>query len=151
MLSDRIVADAAPQAIGERLLALVTPEPRSQRVVRRSWRSAKRLGGELDLLWVSGADRGASDGERERVEALRRLASVLGAHLLIEPGDDVVEVAARVARERGSTYVLVGAPRPRRAIARLVRPGLVDRLLRELPGVDVRVVADRSLRKEGRP
>ena len=108
---DRIAADAAPQAIGERLLALVTPDPRSQRLVRRSWRSAKRLGGELDLLWVSGSDRAPSDGERARVEALRRLASVLGAHLLVEPGDDVVEVAARVARERGSTYILVGAPR----------------------------------------
>ena len=41
-----------PQAVGERLLALVTPRPRSQRLVRRAWRSAQRLGAELDLLWV---------------------------------------------------------------------------------------------------
>ena len=138
--------------MGERLLALVTPDAPSQRIVRRAWRSAQRLGGELDLLWVSGADRGASANERGEVEALRRLASVLGAHLLIEPGDDVVEVAARVARERGTTYVLLGAPRPRGVIERLARPGVVDRLLRALPGVDVRVVADRAqrVRAEGR-
>ena len=42
-----------------------------------------------------------------------RLASVLGAHLLVEEGDDVVEAAARVAAERGTTYVLIGQPQPR--------------------------------------
>jgi hypothetical protein len=42
-------------------------------------------------------------------------------------------------------------PRPRGALARLARPDLVDRLLRELPGVDVRIVADRAKRpKEDR-
>ena len=148
---DRIAEQAAPQAVGERLLALITPEPRSQRIVRRAWRSAQRLGGELDLLWVSSSDRPAAAEEREQLEAIRRLASVLGAHLLIEPGEDVVDGAARVARERGTTYLLMGVPHPRGALARLARPDLVDRLLRELPGVDVRIVADRAKRpKEDR-
>jgi two-component system, OmpR family, sensor histidine kinase KdpD len=145
---DRIVAQAAPQAVGERLLALVTPEPRSQRIVRRAWRSAQRLGGELDLLWVSFPEREPAAEERAQVEALRRLASVLGAHLLIEPGDDIVDAVVRVARERGTTYVLMGVPRPRGALARFARPDLVDRLLRELPGVDVRIVADRAQRRK---
>lgn len=42
----------APQAIAERLLALATLDPRSERVVRRAWRSAQRLGAELDILVV---------------------------------------------------------------------------------------------------
>jgi two-component system, OmpR family, sensor histidine kinase KdpD len=143
---DRIVTKAAPQAVGERLLALVTPEPRSQRIVRRAWRSAQRLGGELDLLWVSASGKPPEPAEREQIEALRRLASVLGAHLLIEPGDDVVEAVARVARERGTTYVLMGVPTARGALARMARPGMVDRLVQALPGVDVRIVADRAQR-----
>ena len=40
------------QAVAERVLALVTPEPRSQRILRRAWRSAERLGAPLDALWV---------------------------------------------------------------------------------------------------
>ena len=40
------------QAVGERVLALVEPQPRSQRVLRRAWRSAQRLGGEIDALWM---------------------------------------------------------------------------------------------------
>ena len=134
---------AAAQAIQERLLALVSPDPQSQRVVRRAARSAQRLDGELDLLYVRPYGREPSAQEREQLESLRRLAAVLGCHLLIEEGDDVAEVAARVARERGSTYVLIGVPRERRGLRRLGEP-LHDRLLRLLPGVDLRIVADRK-------
>ena len=106
---ERLLDTHAPSAIGERLLALITPQPASQRVVRRAWRSAQRLGAELDLLWV--ARREPHGDEVEQLDALRRLAGVLGAHLLIEHGTDIAEVAARVARERGTTYVLMGRPR----------------------------------------
>src|SRR4051795_4989867 len=48
--TERVEADA-PAAVGERLLALVEPCPGAQRLVRRAWRSAQRLGADLDLLW----------------------------------------------------------------------------------------------------
>jgi two-component system sensor histidine kinase KdpD len=141
---DRLMERTAPQAVGERLLALVTPQPASQRIVRRAWRSAQRLGAELDMLIV--LDGGPSEGEREQIEALRRLASLLGATVLVEEGDDVADVAARVARERRSTYVLIGTPAPRTGLRRFSEP-LTDRLLRAMPGVDIRIVADRAKRE----
>jgi two-component system sensor histidine kinase KdpD len=145
-----MLESAAPHAVGERLLALVKPTPKSQRVVRRAWRSAQRLQGELDLLWVS--SREPNEEEREQLDALRRLATLLGAHLLIERGDDVAETVCRVAAERGTTYVLMGTPKPRNALRRLTRPALPFRLLQLLPGVDLRIVADRTRRGiEDRP
>jgi two-component system, OmpR family, sensor histidine kinase KdpD len=113
-------------------------------VVRRAYRSAQRLGAELDLLWVT--EREPTEEEQEQIEALRRLASVLVAHLLIEPGHDVALVAQRVANERGTTYVLMGTPKRRNAIRRLTQPALHFRLLGLLPGVDLRIVADRTRR-----
>ena len=68
---DRLRGGAAAQAVGERLLALVTPQPGSQRIVRRAWRSAQRLGAELDLLYVG--ERGRPPGEDE-ARAARRAA-----------------------------------------------------------------------------
>jgi two-component system, OmpR family, sensor histidine kinase KdpD len=138
--------DAAPQAIAERLLALVTLAPRSEHVVRRAWRSAQRLGGELELLVVRPPGRPPSPADRERLEALRRLASMLGARLHVEEGDDVATVAIGMARSLGSTYVLMGTPSPRRGLRRAGGESLLARLLRELPGVDVRIVADPALR-----
>jgi two-component system, OmpR family, sensor histidine kinase KdpD len=145
----RVLGQAAPQAVGERLLALVTPQASSQRVVRRAWRSAQRLGAELDVLTVLQPGREPTREESEQLDALRRLGSLLGAQVLIEEGDDVPDVVARLARERGSTYVLMGAPAARNGIRRLSEP-LTERLLRRLPGVDLRIVADRS-KREWRP
>ncbi len=144
---ERVSADTR-KAVGERLLALIRPQPSSQRLVRRAWRSAQRLGTDLDLLWVKRPGQ-AVEGEVERqVTALRQLASVLGATLLIEEHDDVVAAVARVVRERGSTYIMVGEGTPRKGLARLREP-LPQRLMAATPpGVDVRIVAHRG-GKEG--
>jgi two-component system sensor histidine kinase KdpD len=142
---ERLLDTAVPWAIGERLLALVTPQPGAQRIVRRAWRSAQRLGAELDVLWVSRATEPTPE-EADELTALRKLASVLGAHLLIEHGDDVAHVVQRVAQERGTTYMLMGTPSERSGLARLTQPALPSRLLRLLPGVDLRIVADRTRR-----
>ena len=140
---ERVSADT-PKAVGERLLALVRPQPSSQRLVRRAWRSAQRLGTDLDLLWVKPPGK-PIEGEQERqVTALRQLASVLGATLLIEEHDDLVAAVARVVRERGTTYIMVGEADPPRGFARLREP-LPQRLMRATPpGVDVRIVAHRG-------
>ena len=142
---EHLLAEDAPQAVAERVLALVTPRTRSQRLVRRAWRSAQRLGAELDLLYVQPPGAPPRGDERVQLEALRRLASVLGATFLVEEGDDLVDTVARVADERGTTYVLIGQPQPRTGLRRFGE-SLPDRLLRKVPGVDVRIVADRSRR-----
>src|SRR6185436_19062974 len=49
----------------ERLLAFVGLDERDERVVRRAWRSAQRLAGELDVLVVVGGPQ-PSASERER-------------------------------------------------------------------------------------
>ncbi len=138
------VAAEVPQAVGERLLALVRPQPSSQRLVRRAWRSAQRLGTDLDLLWVRPPNQPIEGEVARQVTALRHLASVLGANFLIEESDDLVQGAAEVVRERGSTYIMVGESRPRRGFARLREP-LPQRLMEATPrGVDIRIVALRG-------
>ena len=118
---ERLVATAAPQAVAERLLALVRPQPSSQRIVRRAWRSAQRLGAPLDVLWVGPPEREPTAEQQQQLDRVRRLTSVLGAHMIVEHGE-LVEVVRRVA--------------------------LPIQLIDALPGIDVRIVADRSQRGE---
>ena len=146
------LGEAGPQAIAERLLALVTLAPHSERVVRRAWRSAQRLDAELDVLVVRPPGRAPSPEDRQRLEELRRLVSMLGARVRVEEGEDVAAVAIDVARELGATYVLMGTPAPRRGLSRLSSSmsdrSLLGRLLQGLPGVDIRLVADPTLRRQ---
>ncbi|MBV9425840.1 MAG: histidine kinase [Solirubrobacterales bacterium] len=149
--AETIAADAR-QAVGERLLALVEPYPGAQRLVRRAWRSAQRLAAELDILWVQPPSGKLSAEQEASLAALRQLASVLGARLLVEESDDIPGTVAEVARRQGTTYVLMGRGRHPRGLARLRTP-LPQRLMELLPGVDVRIVADRGHRatKEAQP
>jgi two-component system sensor histidine kinase KdpD len=142
---DKLGDKAVPQAISERAMALVTPHQRAQRIIRRAWRSAQRLGCALDVIWVSKHDYEPTADERAQLSAIHDLVSVLGANFVIEYGDDVVESVQRAAEQRGTTYLLLGPPSKKRGLSRWSSPSIVERLLRELPGVDVRVVADRSL------
>jgi two-component system sensor histidine kinase KdpD len=135
------------QAVAERILALIEPQPKSQRILRRAWRSAQRLGGEIDAVWVRPAGRDITDEEATQLAALRRLASVLGIHFLEEEGDDLVVVVRRVADDRGSTYIFVGTPDESRR-REIFGGSLLSRMVRELPGIDIRVVANRADRPE---
>ncbi len=136
-----------PQAIAERLLAIVDLEPASERVVRRAWRSAQRLDAELDVLLVRPPGRPPSSEDRSRLEALRRLVAMLGARLRVEDSEDEAAAAIATARALGSTYVLIATPTRRGRLARLgLASDLLSRLLDGLPGVDVRIVADPKLR-----
>ena len=145
---DLLIQTAAPQAVGERLLALITLSPQSQRVVRRAWRSAQRLGADLDLLWIVKPGQRSREESNPDLAAVRRLASVLGAHVLVEEGEPMIDVITRVARDRGTTYILMGAPPARNGWQRLTAPALLFQILRALPGVDLRIVADRTQRPE---
>jgi two-component system sensor histidine kinase KdpD len=139
---ERLFGTTEPIPIQERLLALVGLDARDERVIRRAWRSSQRLSAELDILVVRDPEDEPGAGGRARLEELRRLSAMLGAHLIVEDGDDPVPVAAKVARERGTTYVFVAAPPSRRGLGRLAEP-LPIRLSRTLPEVDVRLVGDR--------
>jgi two-component system, OmpR family, sensor histidine kinase KdpD len=130
-------------AVGERVLALVEPQPKSQRIMRRAWRSAQRLGTEMDALWMRPTGREVTAEEETQVAALRRLAGILGTHFLEEPGDDLVATTRRVAAERGSTYIFVGTPDESRR-REIFGGSLLSRMVRELPGLDIRVVANRA-------
>jgi len=136
-------------AVAERVLALVEPQPKSQRIMRRAWRSAQRFGTDMDAVWVRPAGRQPTEEEATQLAALRRLAGVLGVHFLEEEGDDLVAVVRHVAAQRGSTYIFVGTPDESRR-REIFGGSLLSRMVRELPGLDIRVVADRA-KKEVQP
>jgi two-component system sensor histidine kinase KdpD len=135
------------QAVAERVLVLVTPEPRSQRILRRAFRSSERLSAQLDALWVREPGREPNEEQRTAIAALRRLCIVLGAHFLEIESDDLVATVRATVYGRGSTYVFVGTPNESRS-REILRGSLVSALVRELPGVDIRVVANRADRPE---
>jgi two-component system, OmpR family, sensor histidine kinase KdpD len=143
----RVLDPDARQAILERILVLVTPQPSSQRLLRRAWRSAQRLDADIDVLWVRKAGRSMPDDQTVALAALRRLAQILGAHFLEEESDDVIAAVRATVIDRGTTYVYIGTPE-RRRLEEVARGAFLERLIEALPGVDIRIAADRGRRRE---
>jgi two-component system sensor histidine kinase KdpD len=101
----------------------------------------------MDAVWVRKPGREPTPEEATQVAALRRLAGILGAHFLEVEGDDLVAAVREVARERGSTYIFVGTPDESRR-REIFGGSLLSRMVRELPGIDIRVVASRADREK---
>src|SRR5258707_5086145 len=136
----RDTAEPAPQAISERLLAIVTLGRESEHVVRRAWRSAQRLDGELDVLVGRPLCRQPSAEDRRRLEALRRLTSMLGARLRVEESEDAAAAAIQDARNLRTTYVLIGTPAKRRGVGRLLGgESLLNKVIGGLPGGGIKI------------
>jgi len=135
-----LLGGTPPAPSGQRVLVLATPDLGARPTVYHAFRTAERLHAPFDVLWVQPTDVDIAASE-ENVAALQRLISTLGGNLLVREGEDVVEIAVQVARELRSTYVVIGRPRRRRPLGRLVHHRLALELMSALPGVDVQIVA----------
>ena len=131
----------------ERLLLLVGPEPSSAALIRRGRRVADGLRAECLAVYVSRtSDLGQlTKDERERLERHLNFARALQIETRILEGRDVARTLLAFARTNGVTQILVN--RHSTSAARWwFGPSPVERIVSGAQGLQVTVVADRTLR-----
>jgi two-component system sensor histidine kinase KdpD len=102
----RAQAISGPWPAGDRVLALIGPDPASEAVVRQ----ARRLADALRAPWIAlHVERAGSTGAAARVPM--NLASQLGAEIEIASGSDLVGAVLELARKRNVTQIVVGRAR----------------------------------------
>ena len=138
--------EAPARSLAERVMVVTRPEVGAQRLVRRGWRTARRLGADLDVVsFENGRPTAESEVQREQLHAL---AVTLGAHFaVVGRGEGAAEIV-RMAEERGVTRVVMRAPRPGGLLGRL-RKDLSSEILEGLEGVDLFLLADRPDEPKG--
>ena len=113
-----------------------------ERVMRRAWRSAQRLGAELDILVVRATrTTQPSAGEREQLEALRRLASRARRPAPRRGGRRGRRRSRGGSRASAARRTSCWGRRAPRAGWAGSREPLAMQLVRLLPDVDVRLVS----------
>ena len=123
---------AAPQDV----LVAVSGRPSSGALIRRAARVARRFDGFCTVLCVVDDDSASAVEGREKAKAVAELLQCA----YIERRGKVAEAVLQVARELGVQHVVVGES-PNEGIRGRLRRGLIDRLIAELPDIDVHVVA----------
>lgn len=105
---DVISCPLEPTGIHERILVCISTHPNAQRLIRRGFRIANRMCGELLVLYVNLKEaklpHGATDSLKKHVELTQKLE---GEFIEVE-GRQIVDAVVAVARERKVTQIIVG-------------------------------------------
>lgn len=123
----------------ERVLVAITPLPGAKALIRRGWRIADRLGGELHVVHVR--SRPPSESQERELQAYFALAEELGGEVHQIRGKDVVDELVQFAAKKQITQLVLGAGRPSRW-EEISKGSLVDRLLRRTDKLDILIVSE---------
>ncbi|MGN6279886.1 MAG: DUF4118 domain-containing protein [Sphingomonas sp.] len=136
----RAHALAGTWAGGERIVVAVSEHGGSASLVR----AAKRLADALGAPWTAvhietPRSLRFGDAENARIAAIMHLASQLGGQVASVPAETVIDGLKRFAVEARATQLIVGKS-TRSRLFELRHGSVVDRVVRETPGVAVHVL-----------
>ncbi len=138
-----------PRSVAERLLVCISGSPFSERLLRIT----RRLANEMKAPWYAvyveppGSDKFAREN-RDRIWRDLRLAENMGAQVASITATSVAEALVDYAQRHNITKMVVGKPAKSRW-RELLRPPIVDQVIRRSGQIDVFVVSIRPL--ENRP
>ncbi|MBZ5703023.1 MAG: histidine kinase [Acidobacteriia bacterium] len=124
--------------VRERIAVCISPHPRTQYLIARAARMARRIDAELYAVYVDlGHD--ADEEDQKTLEANVQFAVSLGATMVRLKGDNVADPVAAFARDKHITQVIFG----RSAVdgwRKFLYMNAINRFLRQAPAVDVHIV-----------
>jgi two-component system, OmpR family, sensor histidine kinase KdpD len=131
--------------VGERIMVAVDHRPIGRTLMRRGWRTAAALKGELIVVYVEPAE-GRRQAQRiedeRRLRANLQLADELGATVVRLRGKVSAELIA-YARTVHASQLVIGHPTHGRW-SEFLHGSITGDVLRKLPGIDVHVIAERD-------
>jgi two-component system sensor histidine kinase KdpD len=157
-VEEAIEPEEAQRALLQRMMVCVGPETNAQRIIRRSWRMAKRFNTDLTVAyvkrplgWFSHAMSDLHEEER-RTEAIRELSGVIGVEFVEIEEANAAAGIVQTARDRQVSVIVMGRPR-RSGLARFFREPLLLQVLEKTDKVDVLVINDEDIEpgREDRP
>ncbi|MDE2125795.1 MAG: universal stress protein [Armatimonadetes bacterium] len=123
-------------ATHDRVLVCIDPDRPSLRLLRRGWKIAQRLHGEITAVFVERTQ--PSTRQLEILKSDFALADRLNVPVVTLYGDVAAEIV-RYAREHQITQVVLGQPEPQRFTLR-AHGTVAARVARDLQGVDILLV-----------
>lgn len=128
----------AAWATHDKVMVCISPTQSSMRLMRRGWRIAQRLKGEIVAVYVE--NRAPNAKEQETLKNDFALADRLKIPVITLNGDIASELI-RYARENNITQVVLGHS-DRSRVQEFVKGNIINRLTRELRSVDILIVAN---------
>ncbi|MBC7807812.1 MAG: universal stress protein, partial [Akkermansiaceae bacterium] len=127
-----------PLSTHDRIMVCISPTQSSLRLLRRGWRTAQRLKGDIVAAYVE--NRPANAKEQETLRNDFALADRLKIPVVTLHGDVATEIA-RYARENRITQIVMGHS-DRSRWQEFLKGSIINQITRELRSVDILIVAN---------
>ncbi len=148
--SDASQTVPTPASPPEKILVCVNHGPHAERLIRRGWRIADRLGAELIVLVVAGSGPEQSPGQlsSSELDGVRALSAEFSAEVLVRPieGRSVGEVIVATAHDLGVSQIVIGQPESQARGGLFKRRSPVDYVLEHAEFMDLHVVGSTETR-----
>lgn len=138
-VADTVEAEGDRAHIKERVLVCITANPSSGRLIRRGSRTANRLKGDLEVLFIDTGVRLSRDEDRI-LDGYKTITESLGGTFIrLEHRGRIGDAIVDFTRKHRINLVVLGETR-RSRWEEFLRGSIISRVLRELHGVDVYVI-----------
>lgn len=139
---ESILAEQNPHCnIQERVLVCISTYPNSIQLLRRGARINNHMNGRLFVLFVASPGKFLSRPEALHIETCKRLCQEFEGEFLRMESPDIVTAIVEVATQGRITQIVLGETR-RSRIQLFFKDSIVQRLMRELPQVDLHIIAN---------
>lgn len=131
-----------PWATHDRILVALTPSPNGSRLIRRGYRRARRMKGELTVVTVTpGGPSGLKPADADRLQSHLALARKLGAQVVELREANVPEALVRYAKEHHVTEIILGESHRSRWQEKF-GGSVINEVLRLSSGIDILVLGE---------
>lgn len=127
-----------PVATHDRIMVCISPTQSSLRLLRRGWRAAQRLKGDIIAAYVE--SRPPTSKEQEVLRNDFALADRLKIPVVTLHGE-IADALIRYARENGITQIVLGHS-DRSWWQEFLKGSIINRITRELRSVDILIIAN---------
>jgi two-component system sensor histidine kinase KdpD len=128
--------------VREKIAVCISANPRTQYLLARAARMARRMDAELYAIHVDVAGEGSAQHDKA-LEANFQFAESLGAKTVHLKGENVSSATAQFVREKRITQVIFGRSATE-GWRKILYLNAINRFLREAPAVDVHIVTQDS-------
>lgn len=107
-LEDITSCPLEPTGVHERILVCISTHPDANRLIRRGFRIADRMCGELIIVYVKLKGQKLSEKSLKNLEKHRALTQELQGRYIEVEGANIVDAVVEVAKKRKVTQIIVG-------------------------------------------
>ena len=127
----------------EHILVCLSSSPSNPRIIRTAARMADAFKARFTALFVQTSDFDKmSDKDKKRLRSNTHLAEQLGAKIETVTGDNIPFQIGEFAKLNGVSKIVVGRTPSAGLIGRLFRHSFTDKLIEQIPSIDIHVIPD---------